>query len=117
MHLEIRDDPPPIRTDDGGAVRVGDTRLPLYILVQAHRAGLSPEEIAEQFNMRSLADVYSAIGYYLRHQEEVDTFVHEVEQYADQLQRTLQAGRAPRTTVGAASGQAGRRLSAALCGR
>jgi uncharacterized protein (DUF433 family) len=92
MPLEIRDDPPSIRIDGGGAVRVGNTRLTLVILVQAFRSGLSPEQIAEQFNMSSLADVYSAIGYYLRHQDEIDAFVREAEQYADELKRKIEAG-------------------------
>ena len=79
MKLEIRTDPPPLREDLGGAIRVGPTRVTLETVLHAYKSGETPEEIVESFDTLSLADVYSVIGYYLRHQAEVDAYLAWVE--------------------------------------
>jgi uncharacterized protein (DUF433 family) len=43
----------------------------LDTIVAAFDAGATAEEIAQQYSSISLADVYSVITYYLRHQTEV----------------------------------------------
>lgn len=39
----------------------------------------------------TLADVYAVIGYYLRHQDEVDAYLAEQQQEADELRQQNEA--------------------------
>lgn len=58
---------------------VRGTRIPVDILVDMRtRDGLSPEEIAEQYDgVITLSDVYAAFSYYFDHREEIDRMVAE----------------------------------------
>ena len=67
----------PLRSDADGVVRVGTTRVTLDTLVDAFRDGATAEEIVQQYPSLPLDDVYSVIGYYLRRQAEVDTYLCE----------------------------------------
>jgi uncharacterized protein (DUF433 family) len=65
----------PIRTDKDGVIRVGGTRVTLDSVIAAFEAGATPEEIAQQYPSLNLADVYSVLGYYLRHQTEIEKYL------------------------------------------
>lgn len=65
----------PIETDADGVIRVGRTWVTLDTLVAAFDAGATAEEIAQQYDSVTLADVYSVIGYYLRHQSELRAYL------------------------------------------
>ena len=65
----------PVHTDADGVVRVGGTRVTLDTLVAAFDAGATAEEIAQQYPSVALADVYSVITYYLRHQSRIQTYI------------------------------------------
>ena len=67
----------PIRTDANGVVRVAGTRVTLDTLVAAFDAGATAEEIAQQYPSVALADVYSVITYYLRHQSDVCAYLQK----------------------------------------
>ena len=75
MSLAILTDPPPLFIDADRVVRVGQTRVTLDTVVTAFLEGATAEEIAEQYPSLKLADIYSVIGYYLRHQTEVDNYL------------------------------------------
>ncbi len=60
-----------LRTDDGGVVRVGGTRVTLRSVVVAFQRGATAEEISLQYPVLDLTDVYAAITYYLRHRAAV----------------------------------------------
>ena len=81
----------PLRTDQSGVVRVGETRVPLDTVIYVFKTGASAEEIVERFPTLALADVYSTIGYYLRHQEEVDRYLQERERIAEQAREMVEA--------------------------
>jgi len=57
----------PLRTDEHGVLRVGDTRVRLDTVITAWKQGESPEQIVENFDVLDLADVYAVISYYLNH--------------------------------------------------
>lgn len=62
----------PLRVDDRGAVRVGDTRVTLDTVVHAFLAGASPETIADQYDSLSSGDVFThraRVDEYLAHRE------------------------------------------------
>lgn len=66
---------PPLRTDSGGTVRVGRTRVSLESVVYAFDRGATPEEIVESFSTLALEDVYAVIAWYLRHRPEVRAYL------------------------------------------
>lgn len=73
-----------LRQDAHGIWRVSGTRVSLDSLVYAFWDGSSPEAIAEQFDSVPLADVYLALGYYLRNREEVDAYLQEQRKLDDE---------------------------------
>lgn len=91
MPLVLTTDPIPLVTNADGVVRVGRTRVTLDTVVIAFLEGATAEEIVEQYPSLQLSDVYSVIGYYLRHKAEVEAYflerqhrVTEVRQEAEQ---------------------------------
>ena len=64
-----------IRNDAFGVKRVGGSRIPLDTVVVAFTQGATVMQIAEQYPSLSPSDIYSAIGYYLEHQAEVDEYL------------------------------------------
>jgi uncharacterized protein (DUF433 family) len=89
--LLIKADPVPLRVDDDGAIRVGGTRVTLDTLVAAYRNGATPEEIAEQYPALRLDDVYSAIGYVLRHGQQVGEYLRKRLVAAEQVEEQNEA--------------------------
>jgi len=94
MNLTLHADPVPLRVDDTGAIRVGQSRVTLDVLFQYWRMGMRPEEIAGGLDTLSLADVHGALAYYLRHQTEVDNYLQRREEEAEQLRQEIEAANA-----------------------
>ena len=67
----------PMRVDSDGVARVGKTRVTLDSIVAAFSEGATAEEIAQQYPSLALGDVYAVIGYYLRHRDDVATYLAE----------------------------------------
>ncbi|HEY7494157.1 MAG TPA: DUF433 domain-containing protein [Candidatus Tectomicrobia bacterium] len=67
----------PLTVDAHGVLRVGNTRVTLDTVVAAFADGATAEEIVQQYPSLHLADVYSVIGYYLRHTSEIDAYLHQ----------------------------------------
>jgi uncharacterized protein (DUF433 family) len=63
--------------DANGVVCISKTRVTLDTVVTAFLEGATAEEIKEQYPSLQLSDIYSVIGYYLRHQAEVDEYLLE----------------------------------------
>ena len=74
MQLVIESEPVPIAADAGGVYRIGGTRVTLDTVIAAFHDGATPEEIVEQYPAIGLDHAYAVIGYYLRHQPEVDAY-------------------------------------------
>jgi uncharacterized protein (DUF433 family) len=62
----------PLLRDADGVLRVGKTRVMLDSVVSAFQEGLTAEEIAQQYPSVALANLYEILGFYLRHQTELD---------------------------------------------
>ena len=94
--LEIKAELPPLQPGPDGAIRVGSSRITLDVIVEAFEAGLSPEEITEEFDSLQRSDVYSTIAYYIRHKAEVQGYLDIRQRQAEELQKVLEAkGRTP----------------------
>lgn len=63
----------PIRSDEHGRLRVGNTRVLLDLVIYSFRLGHTPERITAQYPSLSLDDVY------LRHRDEVEAYLHQQE--------------------------------------
>lgn len=81
----------PLRVDDHSVVRMGDTRVSFDSIVYRHKQGDTPDEIHEGFPSVPLADVYAAISYYLRNQEEVEAYLAEREAEAERIRQEAEA--------------------------
>jgi uncharacterized protein (DUF433 family) len=91
MNLPLDPEPPPIRIDEGGAVRVGPTRVTLAVVIGLFLAGETPDEIIEGFPTLTRADIYGTIAYYFRHREAVDEFLRDRERRAEELRIKIQS--------------------------
>ncbi len=91
MTLLLHADPVPLRLDETGTVRVGNSRVTLDVLLADYRSGLPPEEIVRQLDTLELADVYAAIAYYHRHRGEVEQYLRQREAEAEALRRDIEA--------------------------
>lgn len=87
MVMSIAIDPVPLIADANGVIRVGKTRVTLDTVVTAFLDGATAEEIVEQYPSLLLSDVYSVIGYYLRHKIEVDAYLSERQARADEVRQ------------------------------
>jgi uncharacterized protein (DUF433 family) len=94
LHAEL----PPLRVDNTGTVRVGDSRVTLDVLVSAYEGGMEPEAIVRAYDTLNLADVHGAIAYYLRHREEVQAYLRRREEEAARLRKLIEANQPPRPT-------------------
>jgi uncharacterized protein (DUF433 family) len=89
--LAISATPVPIRTDAEGVMRVGQTRVTLDTLVSAFRSGATAEQIAHDYPVLELADIYAVITFYLRHRADVDAYLDDQRRQGDALREELQA--------------------------
>jgi uncharacterized protein (DUF433 family) len=80
-------EPIPLSTGADGVVRIGGTRVTLDTVVAAFREGATAETIAEQYPSLQLGQIYTVLGYYLRHQTEVDAYLRKRQQESDQVRQ------------------------------
>jgi uncharacterized protein (DUF433 family) len=76
MAFTIQSDPSPLRIDDHGVARVGDSQVLLDVVIREYNNGAEPEAIAHGYPTLNLADVHGVIAYYLRHRKEIDDYLH-----------------------------------------
>src|SRR5947207_3767741 len=89
--LSLQADRPPLRVDEGGAVRVGNSRVSLDLVVEQYENGMTPEDMVRSYDTLVLADVHAVIAYYLRHRDEVRAYLKRREEEAQTLQATIEA--------------------------
>src|SRR5713101_7353773 len=87
----IEPQPVPLRRDDTGAIRIGDSRVLLELVIEAYLDGATPETIVQWFESLQLADVYAVISYYLNHSEEVKKYLQQREEVTAEVRRKIEA--------------------------
>src|SRR3954454_11316654 len=95
--LPFPDDCPPLRLDEGGAVRVGNSRVSLDLVVEQYENGMTPEDMVRAYDTLVLADVHAVIAYYLRHRDDVRSYLKQREEEAAVLRAKIETER-PRVT-------------------
>ena len=91
MNPTVEPEAPPLKQDESGAIRVGDSRVLLELVIRAFQDGAEPEAIVQRYPTLSLSDVYTTVGYYLRHQQEVDNYLQFREEVAESVQQKISA--------------------------
>ena len=96
MSLDFDAPPVPLRRDEHGTIRVGESRVTLDSVIGLFNQGSSAEQIAHSFDTLDLADIYAVISYYLRHHEEVDAYLAEQKRIGDEHRRHFESRFDPR---------------------
>jgi uncharacterized protein (DUF433 family) len=87
----IQPDVPPLRQDSSGALRVGQSRVLLELVIRAFQDGATPEAIVQRYPTTTLADIYSVVAYYLRHRELIEKYLAEREALAAQVRQRIES--------------------------
>jgi len=90
MSVLIQTDAPPLRQDSSGALRVGQSRVLLELVIRAFQDGATPEAIVQRYPTTTLADIYAVIAYYLRHRGVVEEYLATREQEAEEIRQRIE---------------------------
>lgn len=82
-----------LRVDEGGVVRVGNTRISLDLIVEQYENNMTPEDMVRAYDTLVLADVHAVIAYYLRHRDEVRAYLKRRTEEAEALRAKIEAER------------------------
>jgi uncharacterized protein (DUF433 family) len=77
VQIEFQVTAPPFRWDEAGGIRIGQSRVTLDSLLATYHNGSTPEEIAVQYPVLCLGEIYAAIAYYLTHRQEIDNYLEQ----------------------------------------
>ena len=84
-------EPPPLRVDEGNVVRIGNSRIPIDLVVEQYENGATPEDMVRAYDALDLADVHAVIAFYLRHRMEMKKYLARREKEAKELQSQAEA--------------------------
>jgi uncharacterized protein (DUF433 family) len=87
----------PLRLDESGVIRVGNSRISLDLLVEHYEKGVTPDDMVRAYDTLKLDDVHATIAYYLLHTDEVRAYVKRRAEAADALQAKIEAENPPIT--------------------
>ena len=79
--------------DEGGAVRVGKSRISLDLVIEQYDNGMRPEDMVRAYDTLGLADVHAVIAFYLRHRDEVRAYLKRRAEEAQALRAKIEAER------------------------
>jgi uncharacterized protein (DUF433 family) len=81
---------PPLREDTDGALRVGNSRVLLELVIRAFQDGATPETIVQRYSTLALADVYAVIAHYLRYRGEIEEYLARRERKAKEVRNRIE---------------------------
>ncbi|UZQ54114.1 DUF433 domain-containing protein [Trichothermofontia sichuanensis B231] len=90
MTMAIAVENVPLTADAQGVIRVANTRVTLDTVMAAFLEGCTPEEIGEQYPSLPLPEIYLAIGYYLKHRDEVNAYLAERQRQAEENRQAVE---------------------------
>lgn len=91
MAFAIVAQPVPLEFTTEGVLRVGKTCVTLDTVIAVFQQGATAEEIVYRYPSRNLADVYSVIAFYLNHSQEVETYLQQRQQHAQEVRKMSEA--------------------------
>ena len=95
MILAIKAETAPLSLTSDGVVQVGATRVTLDTVVAVFKQGATAEEIAYRYPSLKLGEVYASISYYLSHTEEVEAYLDQRQQQAQEIRQINQSRFSP----------------------
>src|SRR5207248_270559 len=87
----------PLFDDGQGGLRVTGTRVLLERIVHAFEDGATPEGIVQSYDTLDLADVYAVLTWYLQHKVEVETYLRDRAEKAQEIRRAIEATQTDRS--------------------
>ena len=81
----------PLWEDPPGVFRVGKSRVLLELVVDAFKAGATPEAIVQSFDTLSLADVYAVVTRYLADPAPFEDYLRKCDLAAEKSRRKIEA--------------------------
>ena len=90
MVIPFHAETPPLRQEATGAIRVGNTRVLLELVLEAFQEEVTPQEIVRRYPTLALQDVYATIGYCLRHPAEIEAYLREREAQAGDMDAKIE---------------------------
>lgn len=91
MTLAILAEPAPLTNNPDGVVCVGGTRVTLDTVIAIFKQGSTAEEIVHRYPSLRLGDVYASIAFYLNHQEDVEAYLKQRQQQAQEIRQMNQS--------------------------
>jgi uncharacterized protein (DUF433 family) len=91
MDVVLQSEAPPLRRDASGAFRVGGSRVLLELVIRAFQDGATPETIAQRYPSVALGDIYAVVAYYLRHREDIESYLTDREQQAREVRQRIES--------------------------
>jgi uncharacterized protein (DUF433 family) len=81
----------PLTLGEDGTIRISGSRVTLDSVLHAFQQGATAEQIQDSFPSLTLRDIYGAIAYYLEHQEQVEAYLREQTQAAEETRRYIES--------------------------
>lgn len=88
-----------LQRDESGAIRVGNSRVLLELVIRAFQNGETPEAIVQSYDTLSLADVYAVISYYLSQPNAMDEYITERSTAAAVTRQRIEAAQPARSKL------------------
>src|SRR5947199_5932144 len=85
----------PLREDPPGVFRVGKSRVLLELVIQAFKAGATPEAIVQSYDTLSLTDVYAVVSRYLMDPAPFEDYLRKCDEAAAETRRQIEARQGP----------------------
>jgi uncharacterized protein (DUF433 family) len=91
MSFVLESQPVPLQVDADGVVRVAGTRVTLDTVVATFTQGATAEQIAHDYPVLSLVDIYAVITFYLRQREAVEAYLAEQNRAGQHIRHQMEA--------------------------
>ncbi len=85
----------PLREEPPGVFRVGKSRVLLELVIDAFKAGATPEAIAQSYDTLNLADVYAVVTRYLADPAPFEDYLKKCDEAAEETRRKIEAIQGP----------------------
>jgi hypothetical protein len=89
----------PLREEPSGVFRVGQSRVLLELVIDAFKAGATPEAIVQSYSTLKLADVYAVVGRYLADPAPFEAYLKRCDEAAEETRRRIEAIQGPQRNL------------------